>query len=395
MDSKYYLVLLIMMVQFACKSGSSPRAGQNTDTIGDSLQAYMPRYMLGMENNNIITAYDENVERIHQFDLESGSLVRSFPVRQASKHNILTGRTGSYLIDIADGHLDLIKADGQTTNIPLTFPGTPETAAFSPEEGIFAIADEFGSIGLLEINDSGEILNSWMGGSKLGEQSVALAGDVLAGARLVVSMSDNKLAIIDIRATMEQSAWVFETTEAFSSAVNWIARVPGQENWIMATSQSSLFVYDVVAKTVLSEQSLDGKQVLGRYRDLSPHVYMQDIASEESGSANAESIVIYTINNDGTLRTDTLTNNLDQAEYSVIDLDQGFLSVIERSRVYRVRLSDNLVLTFEQPKSGAKTSITADYIFFQYDSALGYFEKASYVQSEDIETIEGFNIEYL
>ena len=390
------LIMIIGIFAYSCKSGNSGPGGPgNTNTIGDSLQAYMPRYMLGMDNKNIITAYDENVKRIHQFDLSTSSLVRSFPVRRASTHNILTGRTGSYLIDIADGKLDLIKEDGETTDIPLSFPGTPATAAFSPEEGIFAIVDEFDSIGLLEVSDEGTVVNSWMGGSKLGEQSIAMAGDVISGARLVASMSDNRLAIIDIRASMEQKSWVFETTEAFPVALNWIARVPTQENWIMATSQTALYVYDIATKTILAEQSLESKQVLGRYRDLSPHVYMRDVTSVDSGSTSTESVQIYTLNSDGSLSTYTLQSNLYDVDYSVIDAEQGILSVVEESTVYRVRLSDNLVLRRMESKAGAKTGITADYIFFQYNSALGYCEKASYEQSEETEIIEGFNIEYL
>ena len=399
MDFNNYLIFIAMSVVLACSNGSGSRQAHspdNTNTIGDSLQTYMPRYMLGMDNKNIITAYDENVKRIHQFDLTSSSLVRSFPVRRANKHNILTGRTGSYVIDIADGNLDLITEDGNSTDIPLSFPGTPATAAFSPEEGIFAIVDEFDSIGLLEVNEQGAIVNSWMGGSKLGEQNVALAGDVLSGARLVVSMSDNSLAIIDIRATMEQKTWVFESTEAFSSSIDWIARVPNQENWILATSQESLFIYDIANKVVLDELSLSNKRILGRYRDLSPHVYMEDVASGESGTTTTtQNAQIYIIGTDGTLSTYALQSNLYQVDYSVIDAEQGILSVIEQSTVYRVRLEDNLVLTRVESKSGAKTGITSDYIFFQYNSALGFCEKASYEQSEEIETIEGFNIEYL
>lgn len=397
MDFKKNLLFIAMFIVFACKnrSGSNYANPQNTNTIGDSLQSYMPRYMLGMDNKNIITAYDDNVKRIHQFDLANASLVRSFPVQRANTHNILTGRSGNYVIDIADGKLDLINEDGTSTDIPLNFPGTPSTAAFSPEEGIFAIVDEFDSIGLLEINEQGIIVNSWMGGSKLGDQTIAMAGDVLPGARLVVSMNDKKLAIIDIRASMEQKTWVFETTDAFSSSIDWIARIPNQENWIMATSLSSVFVYDIANKTIIDEISLSSKRILGRYRDLSPHIYTQDIANEESGSTSTEFVQAYTINNDGTLSAYSLQSNLYQVDYSVIDTEQGILSVVERSTVYRVRLSDNLVLTRLQSKSGAKTGITSDYIFFQYDSALGYCEKASYEQSEEIERIEGFNIEYL
>lgn len=418
MDFKNILLLGMIVVKLACSSGSAPRghSPQNTNTIGDKLQSYMPRYMLGMENTNIITAYDSQVKRIHQFDLATSALVRSFPVRDANNHNILAGSSGRYLIDIADGNLDLIKEDGTTTDIPLNFPGTPATAAFSPEEGIFAIVDEFDSIGLLEVADDGSIVNSWMGGSKLGEQSVALAGDVLSGARLVVSMSDKSLGIIDIKASMEQEKWVFEKTEAFASSVDWIARIPNQDDWIMATSQSSLFVYDVVSKAVISEQSLDGKQIRGRFRDLSPHVYMQDIANVEVAAmsepaayrtvqknSNAydaayltnQTVQAYTVNNDGVLSSYSLQSNLYEVDYSVLDVDKEILSVVEQSTVYRVRLSDNLVLTRLQSKSGAKTGITADYVFFQYDSALGYCEKASYEQSEEIEIIEGFNIEYL
>lgn len=399
--------VISLLTSCTLSKSTGPDAG--TNSIGSPLKSYMPRFMKGSENSQYMLAYDGKVNRIHQFDLESMSLTQSFPVHKAKEHQILTGSKSDYIIDVSQTQIDLVKADGTTKSKILGFTGKPETTAFLPDENLFVIVDDLFSIGALELTDSGDILGSFIGGSKISDQNFAGAGDIVAGGTLIVGLSDKSLAKIDLKESIAKQSWQFEKTAPLTNTIKWISAIPGNSSLVMIETDKSLLTYDLDKDQIVTEMQLTENEqtqtIFGRFRDLAPHVY--------AWSTSENLVRVYYSDSQGQILNQTISYNLavatsqsdNQLANSVLDPDDLTLVFITGSlnadnrftqqRVLKIRLSDNMALTDKRSDGPAAAGITKNFILFQYDSPLGYVQRLPYNNIDEPLIYKGFNLDFL
>lgn len=401
---KSILVTVGIVLGSSCSDGYQSSKNAPDQSIGSPLKSYMPRYMKGMEDQNLVFTYDSYVNRIHQFNAADMELKRSFPVRSKEQHQILTGKMGHYIIDISSEHIDLILEDGTRQENILSFTGTPETTAFLPTENLFVIVDSLKSIGLIELNDQGEVLGSWIGGSKLLESSIARAGDLLPSGELILTLSDLSFAVIDVRESIQQKSWVFRKTDPLEEEVLWVAAIPDNADMIYCETSTKLFTYELssgsqIAELILNSET-DPLTVSARFRDLEPHTYVTGGTTNKlwypSSSGSLESVV---------LPDHSFTGGTVNIAHSVLDQGNDIVTVVEGlldsktlfnyQTILRLRLTDNLVVTNKKPSGRVAAGISANHILFQYDSPLGFIEVTSYDQGDEPAGLKGFNLPFI
>ena len=372
---------------------SSPVPG--SDQIGDSLSFVTSSYVQGPAGSDLVYAYDHYVQRFHQFDLSTPAIMASFSVRESKTHHILSSASGAYLVDVSEEHVDLVVPGQASQTDVLHLSGKPATSAAIPSEGIYVIVDELKSIGCLLVDDNGTVTGSFVGGAKLGALDTVLAGDLLPGGKLVVSLSDQSFAIIDVKQSVTQQQWVFDTMPGVSETIDWVSRIPDASNRFVATTATQIVVMDISTQTVVSQTALD-KTLVARFRNAQPHLYASD----------GTNLFLYTIDPAGQVSSQILAGSITAVSDSTLDQDRSHITIVQQDlspdelgfaypKIFRIRLSDSLVVSKKDPIGRSRVGITSNYMLFQYESALGFAERYAFDTDATAHVMEGFNIPYL
>lgn len=395
MEYKIFFLLTIFWISSCNIDSPNTDPGKGVDMVGDPLTFYFPRY--ASRGKNQVMAYDPRSLRVHKFDLTAMSLTASIKLDTELESNLLSADSSDYVLDVTDRGVYIIQNDGTRSLSPLTLAGKPFTAAFDPNENTFAVTDDLNSIGLLKLEKNGTVIGSWVGGPII-EGALVRAGAMLSDNRLAVSTSDSKLLVIDVTASIERKSWSYEVIDLGDYTFNWLNGVPGQDNLIIATTPDNrIELFDITTNNVLqSRQLLETQQIAYRFRLNTPHIYViGDVAELVYADADQALASLALISVSFQLSLVESILEVDQDRVTVIDGTNPSLNSFSKQTVYRLRLSDGLVLTSLTSENDVRTAITSDYIFYQYDSPLGFVERKDYSPIGGSSELKGFNLEYL
>ena len=314
-----------------------------------------------------------------------------------TSHVLLSDAHGKYFLDMSDENLRIIKSNGDITENPIDFSGTPVSASYNDQLGWLAILDDLRSIAILKLNESGEVDASAVFGTKLDDDSLIIAGDINSNGELIVALDNETLATINLTDSIANDVWDFVAWDMLSYTPNWLAHDSMSNHLTLVAGDDNISLINTDNRSLIDtiELAVD-ESIIHREKGAIPHI----IVNNESGER-----IIY-INNDGELRSTSLPTLLDSAQLSLtrslLNDDRSQLTVILDNsdkndgarHFFKVRMSDNLVIQDMSFSKTEKMLLGENMAISIFDSALGLVEKINF-DDETSESISGFNLKHL
>ncbi len=386
---------------------------QNDDhIIGNSVQTVSAlRSADGSEAKNIVI-FDETVRRIHQFNVTDMTFVRSFAVSNpAEKHYVLYSDLGNYTIDLTSKGLTIFNKYGQANKDPITFQGTPISAAFRPELNLLVVYDDLMSIGILKLDSNGEVIQSWVGGSDIINDLSSSAGDLTETGFLSLALSDGSIAVVDVNQSLASRSWVLVAGTPFAttlSNIKWVAPIAGHPEQLLAESSQSLALINTSTHTILSSFDLTGFHVDKVSKIIDPHLFLRGSDGEtfklvyvEGSQVKAKTF--YPRDNVFFSANHILTSTLDLAKNTWSFVDTNYsqpglfddINEIRENRTYKsYRMSDKLAISKLPVASQVQVQLAEKFIFALHPSEIGYATRTDVNSGEEIPA-RYFNIPYI
>ncbi len=326
------------------------------------------------------------------------------------KQGVLAAGNGEYFVTIAETEYAILKKDGTVVKNPVGLSGKIESAAFDPTHHYLLVADSFKSMAVMALSPTGDVVGSWTAGSKFPGEKLIGAGTMLDDGRLILSIGETSLAVVDVGATIAAQAWQYTTFDVpDTKAMSWLASIPNQPDMVMVYDENSdlakerYLAVDLKTMTVFDQIDVSDQRKFGRFRDYTPHAIYQNEAEAVEAVAN----VIY-VGDDGKFVKKSASYGGQQITQTWLDPTSQTLTIafdannrydpnfedpfyFEAQDIYRVRLSDNFVDITEVDERSAM-AITPSFLFLLYPSALGKAERLTYGKTPVVSTLEGYNL---
>ncbi|MBP9708441.1 MAG: hypothetical protein KBD78_12425 [Oligoflexales bacterium] len=339
---------------------------------------------------------DDPSSRILELKLADMSISKSFALSNAgNEHTLASGPDGSYVIDFSTKHLEIIKTDGTRSEQFLDFQGTPVSAAFDASLGIMVMLDDIYSVGLLMLSETGDLRKSWLGGSLIAAGKSLRAGDIDSKGNLLLSTSDDSIAIVNIEESIDAKEWVSESFATDLENIYWIAPDSDLDGLSLLLSKESLAIFNSNSGSISEQKELPSAtmRVSINSKNGKPHVITTD--------KNGTTIQLHFINSGGSLDTVNIPpSGIDLFPISDSYLDKD-LSTFTYFRtlfdgeyeISKFRLSDNLALFYKVIDSAGKASLTPNHLFINKEAPLGYLQVLDF-ESSLLKELKGYNFEY-
>lgn len=247
MDSKILstLIAVCLSALVGCQ-GPAPSTAPDEDIIGTPIDKVSTLSKQDGNDSEKAFVFDETTRKIHQFELSTMTYQKSFQVRFPDrKHVVLSHDQGNYVIDLCEKMVTIYSKTGLINEDPISFQGQPISAAFRSDLNLLVMYDDVNSVGFVQIDNNGNVIKAWTGGSLVGGASIQ-AGDLLNDGRLILSLSDRSIAIVDVVQTLAQSTWVFTTfNSGLSENISWIAPMKDNANHIFVKTKTELAIYNI------------------------------------------------------------------------------------------------------------------------------------------------------
>jgi len=282
--------------------------------------------------------------------------------------------------------------------------GVPKSAAFRPDLGWLVVYDDLQSVGVLQLSSFGEVQKTSVFGSIVsGDQSI-VSGDLLDSGHLVLALSDNSIADVDLQASLaaQPPRWVSTIAATTLAKINWLAPIPRHPGRLLMKTADQVLLYDLNTRSVLQSIAVDSDDVIKLSKSFDPHVVVSD------GTRAMK--LIYSDGNTLSTRSFELK---DSALHSILSSDLDLLNdnwtyVYLKNRIgyswfndvnqetdgrqlVRFRLSDKLALQSKAIDDKAEIRLSANFIFALYPSVLGYAKKIS-ILGEEQSSVSKFNL---
>lgn len=409
MDSKMMRKSLMVLAALAFFSACAPGPSTEKDehNIGEPLEdVSTPTAPSSVQNDPNASArrlslFDRTTRKIHLFDLEQMSHVKSFSVSSPKdEHFVLSHPYGNYVIDLSLKQATVLTAGGVVQPAALRFSGKPRSAAFDPERGVLVVYDDMASVGLLKVPESGLISqNSWVGGPLFGEETIS-AGDLdrTSGELLLITKSGS-LQTVNIEQSLQSKSWQYTTQTLPVSGVNWVAPLQGTTRVLLRTP-SRLVLYDRASNQVVRDMDISSVTAEKLSKRGWPHLIARtsgelrliypvgDNFAVRSLYRQAERVLVSELNPDlnqwvfvagGSQKVLTLFGEMDSEGQKLLR---------------RYRLSDMMAVDQRSLSSKAQVRLGPDFVFSLYPSELGLAEKSD-LDGSSVRQIKAFNIPYL
>lgn len=349
--------------------------------IGKKLENTSSVSVNGTEDVKKVAVYDKTVKRIHQFDITKMEHLGSYAVENTQvPHYVLSDIDGRYIVDLSKKGFSIISPIGTVTKDPVTLQGTPVSAAFRPDLGILLIYDDLNNVALLKISADGSVTSNQkvLLGSYLVNAANITAGDIADNGKLILSLSDDSIAVVDIEQTLQQRKWIFTNFTTTLKEISWVAPIPGNPDQVLLISRSAVALLNVQTQTILSKVDALYGSVLKASKDIDPHVIVN----------TGNDTTMYFVSG-GTIQSRTrylqskniLSSYLDIANdrWSLLDSQDQPLTIFndpnanDKTKEFKnFRLSDMLALTTQTLPGKAHLQISRNFILGLFPSELGY-----------------------
>lgn len=367
--------------------------------IGNKLESVSAlRSTNGVDSTNVVL-FDPIIKKLHQFNLDQMRVVRTLGVLNVDQpHYVLHDNAGNYIIDLSLKHISIFDKNSNPNHNPIQFFGKPISAAFRPELGLLVMYDDLQTAGVVKMDSNGVVQKAAVFGSIVSNDLTIATGDLLEDGNLVLGLSDQSIAEIDVTQSLSQDKWVSQIQSTGLTEIVWIASVPTKPRLLLIKSKLQVSLYDLDSKSVISSIAITGS--IEKYSKVfDPHIL------ERIDSRTLK--LIYT---DGlTIKTRLMNRQSKTILSSDLDLTKNTWSFVEanlysldpqinntniykyKREIVRYRVSDMVALQSKFIPDRAEVKLANDYFFCLFPSDLGYATKNS-VLTDSVSTIKNFNV---
>ncbi len=375
------------------------------DLIGSPLASVSDLSRPDQTDRSRIAVYDKTTSRIHEFDLEQSRLFRSTPVRFPGRpHYVLYDDQKGYVVDLTRKGVSIVTAAGSVVHDPVRFLGEPLSAAFRPDLGLLIIYDHLQTVSFIRFSNAGAVEAAITLGPVVSGNVKIVAGDLLNDGRLLLSLSDQQIALVDVTATMAQGQWQATFQSPGLGVISWVGPSPQSSDRVLLYTTDGITLWNVSAATSVATMSFNGLLPIRLSKTTVPHVVMSSGNRQRLFYANGDQIAERSFG----LRTGTLLGsylNLDAntlttiwsyseaRQMSEIDFnDPNFTK--DRRELASFRLSDMLAQSTLEIRSDAEVTMSRTFVFSLFSSPLGYATKENLLTQARTE-FTLFNLPYI
>ncbi|MCB0366297.1 MAG: hypothetical protein H6624_16440 [Bdellovibrionaceae bacterium] len=402
LSKKLILSLSLTVLCTAC-TGGGPKAEDEENIIGNKLEIISDLSGRTGGTSQMVAIFDDTTRKIHQFDLQAMAHKRSVDVlNPEAEHFVLYHEQGDYIVDLTLKHISVYDKNGAPQHNPVTFQGKPLSAAFRPDLGFMVIYDDLMSVSILKMNNEGQVVSSWVSGPILENDNSIVSGDINDAGQLVLALSDDSLAVVDLEQTLTDRKWTFVSMATPMNRMRWLAPVPGKPDQVLVRAQTRVALFDLNTQTVLSEMAIDPDEVRVRKysRHLDPHIILN---KEYRGK---EATLIYVADNEVKSRAIFHTNSnfmlsrlsLADDSWTYVTVDREYpawnntLNEVRETRsLRRYGFSSMLAQQQKSLPDKARLKLAPDYVFALFPSELGYAVRYG-VDSDEKRELKLFNL---
>lgn len=367
--------------------------------IGSKLESISSiRGASGNDSSNVVL-FDPVIKKLHQFNLDQLSVVRTLGVLNADQpHYVLHDNAGNYIVDLSLKHISIFDKNSNPQHNPIQFFGKPISAAFRPDLGLLVMYDDLQTAGVVKMDANGVVQKAAVFGSIVSNDQTIATGDLLEDGNLILGLSDQSIAEIDIAQSLTQDKWVSQIHPTGLTDIVWIAPVPSMPRLLLIKSKLQVSLYDLDSKSVMSSIAVTGS--IEKYsKAFNPHV-IERIDSRTLKLIYTDGVTIKTRVMNRQFRT-ILSSDLDLTKNTWSFVEANLYSLdpqINNTNIYkykreivRYRVSDMLALQSKFIPDRAEVKLANDYFFCLFPSDLGYATKNS-VQTDSVSTMKNFNV---
>lgn len=402
MRFKFLILFLVLGLSSCAQVKSDTAADENI--LGQKLDSVSGlRTVDGLQAQKV-TMFDPTIKKIHQFDLTSMTWLKTLSVLNANeKHYVLDSGNLNYTVDLSLKHISIFDRDSNANHNPVRMMGNPISAAFRPDLGWLVIYDDLQSVAVIKLSNEGQVMDSYVFGAVVDNGRSIVSGDLQDDGSLVLALSDNSVAVVDLQASLnaQPKKWISTLHTTSLSRINWIAPVTNRIGRLLMKTSDQVVLYDLSSRAVLQDLSVDSKDVVKLSKSGDPHVVVTEGSSNmkliytdgntlQSRSIALRDFVYSVLNSDLDLRNDSWT-------YVYLKNTTGFSwfndvnQKTEDRQLVRYRISDQLALQSKPIDNKAQIRLSPNFIFALYPSVLGYAKKVSILGEEET-SISKFNL---
>jgi hypothetical protein len=387
MGSKVIKIVLAAGLLNSCQADDGKKG-----MIGDRLTQDSGIFnSYGIETSSVFVV-DQTTDRLLGISLSDFTIKHQFELKKKeAEHVTIMDINEKFVIDFSKKHLNIYGLDGGSYDRPFNFQGTPTSAAYNPFTRTMIIQDSLQSVGMMQLAESGSITSSWRGGPQLASGTSIVAGDLDKSGRLVLAMSDETMAVVDVSQSIAQQSWQQTSFSPGLGKVTWVAPDSRNADLLLVSSSTKIAIVNSATKVVVDQKALESSSVI----KFSSKAGLGHIFTEKNGVVS-----VYFINAQGAIGVESLAQaSLAGLKQSYLDGDASALTMLfqvgyrERS-VIKMRLSDALVEVEKSIDTTGETSINGKTVFVNYEDPLGALELHS-LTSDDVKRLEGYNFDYL
>lgn len=377
----------------------------NENLIGEKLGEISGLYLSSGEEAKEVVIFDGTTRRIHKFDLERMEHRNSTPVTDPEEeHFVLHTQEKEFSVDLTRKHLTLLDQNQNPTHEPIQFVGTPVSAAFRPELGYLVVYDDAMSVVILKIKPTAQVETSWVGGPIL-EGVTIVAGDINQTGQLILALSNNKIAIVNLQQTLVDQQWVHTSFATSLQDIKWLAPVPGRPDEILVKADKKIALINMNSQSVISELDSGGQDyTIEKYSKIyDPHIlyrsgywasdltlaYVKDSKIETMMMPRREHPILHSVMN---LSKDAWT--MVAVESINISTHNNINEWRWRRMLTKYKLSTMLAEQKKTLPDEAQLQLASSYIFALYPSELGYAARLS-VDNDEMRELKLFNLKYI
>lgn len=418
---------ICMSVRLAgCSQGYGPSGHISLDAKAFNFASSLTS---NLGSSDVLWLVNESTWRIYRLSVSRFEIEKDYPMPFESEGpvehgnhfsgysqspGIITGLSGEYVMVMKDRDLAIIRADGSVDTNPVRMPGEIKSYAFAEpttegektaQRGFLAVSDAMGTLGLMQINRSGQVEASYLAGSILpGSDEQMTAGTAVpASDMLLVSTSGGKLYKLRIQASIEaQELNLEEVTLPAGMEVQSFLPVPGYSDRIMVRQKDKISILDINSMTVVDEVAVDPTmQLAAEFRGAWPHMIFQQnqVVDARTNAVQSSSRLVFVmagpsgkLSTHRVLQTGVPLHSYVNSKGDVMTFVSGGNYRL-RSTITRLRLKDSLVLGQEAIDLGERFAITDQHIIDIKPSVFGAMSRVEIGRPDNVVKLEWFNKE--
>lgn len=401
---RFKLFLLLAMAVFAACAPVEKNDTKNENIIGQELQTVSPLRTSDGSRAQDVTLFDPVIKRLHQFNLVAMTFIRTVSVLNPNeKHYVLDSGDSKYIVDLSLKHISIFDRNSAANHNPIRFQGSPRSSAFRPDLGWLVVYDDLQSVGVLQLDTDGRVLRSHVFGAVVANGKSIVSGDLLSTGELILALSDNSLAIVDLEASLnaQPRRWVATVFATNLAKVNWIAPLHNRADRLLIKTADEIVLYDLTNRLGIQARTIESDDIYKLSKSYDPHVLLR------TGERSMQ--LIYSDGNQLLTRSFELLDLAAPVLRSDLDLQRDYWTYVYSSvqpritlfndinqeeagrQLVRYRVSDQLALQKKTIDDRTQVHLGPDFMFALYPSVLGFAKRISIEDSSEIK-VEKFNL---